>query len=78
MAKPVVVSSRPVVLELEPGDYWWCGCGRSRSQPFCDGSHKGTGIGPTRLSLDRPRRVALCQCKATADAPLCDGSHRGL
>lgn len=78
MAKPVVASPRPAVLELEPGDYWWCGCGQSRNQPFCDGSHKGTGIGPTRLSISEPRRVALCQCKMTADVPMCDGAHRDL
>lgn len=78
MSKVVVAATRPAVLELEPGDYWWCACGHSRTQPFCDGSHRGTGIGPKRISLTEPRRVALCQCKATADGPFCDGAHRDL
>ena len=78
MSEPTASASRPAVVDLEPGDYWWCACGLSKSQPFCDGSHKGTAVGPRRISVTEQKRMALCQCKATANAPLCDGAHRDL
>ncbi|MBI3828474.1 MAG: CDGSH iron-sulfur domain-containing protein [Planctomycetes bacterium] len=74
--KPVVAAKAPIVLELEPGEYWWCACGRSKSQPWCDGSHKGTGLEPMKLDITEKKKVALCACKHTGHAPLCDGSHR--
>lgn len=78
MSEPRVPFKEPAVLELEPGEYWWCACGRSADQPFCDGSHKGTEFSPEKLTIDETRRVALCQCKNTGNAPLCDGTHRDL
>ena len=78
MAKPVVASPRPAALELEPGDYWWCGCGQSRNQPFCDGSHKGSGFEPVEVKVDERKNYALCQCKRTAGNPWCDGTHGKL
>jgi CDGSH-type Zn-finger protein len=78
MAKPEMPAKRPVVLELEPGTYFWCACGRSRNQPFCDGSHDDTGILPVSFELKEAKRVALCQCKRTGDPPMCDGSHSSL
>jgi CDGSH-type Zn-finger protein len=78
MAEPETPTKRPAVLELEPGEYFWCACGRSREQPFCDGSHAGTGISPLSFQLEERKRVALCQCKRTGDPPICDGSHRSL
>ena len=78
MADPVIAARLPAVLELEPGTYWWCQCGRSASQPFCDGSHKGTEFSPVKLELEEKRRLALCQCKHTGNSPLCDGSHATL
>jgi CDGSH-type Zn-finger protein len=78
MADPETPAKRPAVLELEPGEYFWCACGRSSNQPFCDGSHEGTGISPRSFRLEEKKRVALCQCKHTADPPMCDGSHRSL
>ena len=78
MANPEVPFKMPAVLELEPGTYWWCACGRSKSQPFCDGSHAGTEFTPQEYTIEEKKRVALCQCKHTGNSPLCDGNHRNL
>lgn len=78
MDSPRIADRKPLVLNLPAGDYWWCGCGRSQTQPFCDGSHKGTGLGPTKFTLATEKTVALCNCKHTAGAPFCDGSHSRL
>jgi hypothetical protein len=63
-----ITQKRPYALELEPGDYWWCACGRSQTQPFCDGSHKGTELGPQKLTLTERGRVC---CAAAAAAARC-------
>jgi len=78
MSDPVIAAKEPKVLNLEPGTYYWCACGRSRNQPFCDGSHQGTGIEPRAFEVKERQTVALCQCKRTQDPPFCDGSHAGL
>lgn len=78
MAEPKVAGSAPVVLQLDRGDYFWCACGRSANQPWCDGSHEGTGIEPVALEIEAPSTVALCLCKQTGDRPRCDGSHNQL
>jgi len=77
-SEAVVAQSTPYVVELEPGKHFWCSCGRSENQPYCDGSHKGTDFRPVMLELDEPRRVALCGCKRTEGQPMCDGSHKKL
>ncbi len=67
-------------LDLEPGHYLWCACGRSRRQPFCDGSHAGTGLAPLPFTI-KPGRVRthwLCGCKHTKHPPFCDASHNRL
>jgi len=68
----------PLILEMEPGTYAWCRCGATKTPPFCDGSHAGTGIEPLEFVVDEARSVALCNCGLTADPPFCDGSHNAL
>lgn len=76
MAEPECPQKAPYEVDLEPGTYWWCACGRSKTQPFCDGSHQGTGFRPLEFTLEERRKVWLCGCKRTADPPFCDGSHK--
>jgi CDGSH-type Zn-finger protein len=67
----------PVKVNLKAGQaYAWCACGRSASQPFCDGSHQGTGLDPVVFTAEKDDEVWLCMCKHTTTPPLCDGSHK--
>jgi hypothetical protein len=73
--QPDCATRAPVEVTVEAGKvYWWCACGRSRQQPFCDGSHKGTGFSPLRYQAPESGAKLFCVCKRTAGAPLCDKS----
>jgi len=77
--KPHIAALKSISLDLEPGVYWWCRCGKSQNQPFCDQSHKVEGVfKPLRFEITEARRVTLCQCKHTHDAPWCDDTHKIL
>jgi len=79
MSEPMIARKNYYEVDLEPGErYLWCACGRSATQPFCDGSHRGTGFRPKALEVGEAMRLYLCGCKRTTDAPYCDGTHAGL
>ena len=79
MADPVIAQKMPYETQVEAGkSYFWCACGRSASQPFCDGSHKGTGITPVKYECRESCTVFFCGCKRTGDQPFCDGTHDTL
>jgi CDGSH-type Zn-finger protein len=79
MEKPLIAARQPFQVDVEAGKaYFWCACGRSKNQPFCDGSHKGTGLTPVQYKADETKTVWLCGCKQTKSRPLCDGTHKSL
>ena len=79
MEKAVVAQKAPFKVDVEAGKaYFWCACGRSQNQPFCDGSHKGSGLTPQQYKAEETKAVWLCGCKQTRTRPLCDGSHKAL
>ena len=78
MSEPVIAQKAPFPEELEPGSYWWCACGKSQQQPFCDGSHKDTDFTPVKFESTETTKVYLCGCKHSSDKPFCDGTHNKL
>lgn len=78
MADPEIPQKQPCMMELEAGEYWWCSCGRSKNQPFCDGSHAGTEFQPVPFTVTEAGPQYLCCCKHTRTPPYCDGSHSKL
>lgn len=76
---PYIAATTPFKVEVVAGkSYFWCACGQSQKQPFCDGSHKGTSFSPIKYTAEDTRAVFFCGCKQTAKAPFCDGSHKSL
>lgn len=79
MTEPKIAQKSPYSVDVEEGkSYWWCACGLSKSQPFCDGSHKGTGLSPQEYKAGESKAVYFCGCKRTGNSPLCDGTHNDL
>jgi CDGSH-type Zn-finger protein len=79
MEQPVVAQKSPYQVDVEAGkSYFWCACGRSKNQPFCDGSHKGTGLTPVQFKAEESKTVWFCGCKQTKGQPMCDGTHKSL
>ena len=78
MTTPVCAQKAPYALDLNAGTYWWCACGRSKNQPFCDGSHKGSEFSPRQFTLNESQKVWLCGCKQTGSPPFCNGTHKKL
>ncbi|MDJ0807477.1 MAG: thiamine pyrophosphate-binding protein [Gammaproteobacteria bacterium] len=79
MAKPKIADDSPIPVTLEKGrEYYWCSCGRSQDQPFCDGSHKGTEFLPQAFKAEKDGKAYLCQCKRSSNPPFCDGSHKKI
>lgn len=76
---PIIAQKAPYPVDVTEGKtYFWCSCGKSENQPFCDGSHKDTGHNPIKYTAEKDRTVYFCGCKASAKAPLCDGAHNSL
>lgn len=79
MSTPHVAQKAPIPVAVESGkDYWWCACGRSQNQPFCDGSHKGSDFLPMKWTADETGSKYFCACKHTKGQPFCDGTHKSL
>jgi len=78
MNQPHIAQKSPFVQPTQPGTYYWCACGQSKGQPFCDGSHKGTGFAPQKVEIGEAKTVAWCGCKHSKNGSFCDGSHSGL
>ncbi len=79
MADPQIAQKSPFKIETEAGKtYFWCACGKSAKQPFCDGSHKGSEFAPVKYQAEAAKTVFFCGCKHSAKRPLCDGSHSKL
>jgi CDGSH-type Zn-finger protein len=79
MATPDMPQKAPYPVEVEAGkSYWWCSCGKSSKQPFCDGSHKGSEFAPSKYEATESKTVYFCGCKQSKNGALCDASHRDL
>ena len=78
MSKARAADNKPLKIELEAGEYYWCSCGRSDNQPFCDGSHAGTDFKPLAFTIKEKTESWICLCKKTGTPPFCDGTHRAL
>lgn len=75
MGTPKIAQKKPFVMDLQPGTYYWCACGESKTQPYCDGSHKKTSFTPVMTEITEAKKVAWCGCKMSNNKPFCDGAH---
>lgn len=78
MSEPTVAKKGPYIVDVEAKAYYWCSCGLSANQPFCDGTHKTTEFKPVKTEFDKPQKVAFCGCKNSKNPPFCDGTHSKL
>ena len=78
MADKKIAQKRPIVGSYEAGTYYWCACGHSATQPFCDGSHAGTEFRPEKVEIAEDKRIAWCACKHSGKGAFCDGTHSKL
>jgi CDGSH-type Zn-finger protein len=79
MSTPHIAAKAPFPVQVEAGkDYWWCSCGQSKRQPFCDGSHKDTDFSPVKFTATETKTAYFCGCKHTGKPVMCDGSHNKL
>ena len=79
MSEPESPQKAPYAVDVTKGEtYYWCACGRSNKQPFCDGSHKGSEFTPVAFTAEKSEKVYFCGCKKTGNPPLCDGTHNSL
>ncbi|MCM2280073.1 MAG: CDGSH iron-sulfur domain-containing protein [Oligoflexia bacterium] len=79
MDQPTIASKTPLAVPVEKGkDYYWCACGKSKSQPFCDGGHRGTSFTPVKYTATEAKTVYFCGCKQTRSPVMCDGSHKNI
>ena len=77
--EPIIAQRKPIAISLEKGkSYYWCACGLSKAQPFCDGSHKGSEFAPVKFEAVESKEYYLCACKHSANQPFCDGAHKTL
>lgn len=78
MSEPVIAQKMPYVLDETARRVAWCQCGKSANQPYCDGSHAGTGFSPVLVEITEDKKIVWCGCKHTANPPYCDGRHKNL
>ena len=78
MNEPTIAQKSPYVQDMQPGSFYFCTCGKSKTQPFCDGAHKGSGFAPLKTDLPVAKKVAWCGCKHSQNGAFCDGSHAKL
>ena len=78
MSNPDKPNRAPIIMDCQPGKYAWCSCGKTSKEPFCDGSHSGTGMFPVIEEITEARKVAWCACKHSQNTPFCDGAHSKL
>lgn len=78
MTNPKIPQKTPIIEEIKAGTYWWCSCGKSTTQPYCDGSHQRTEFTPLQIDILENNKVAWCACKHSNNKPFCDGIHKTL